>query len=300
MPFLADLFVDSKQSVETAQQLERQFFDCLRLKNGVYKTTYAHRLDDVNAWAVNYLPGTRPLRVLDLGISSGTSTLEWVESMEEANVDCHMTGIDLTIGGAMMSFGARMHAVLDGTNWPMLLEVNGKWFSNPPRKKDVLSHPLSISMIKSALFLWRQRHQRSGNRPVDRVFGLQVKTRPISLVTPRLVSHPNVVVREADILSDSWIEGKYHVVRAANLLNKKYFDEGAIAHVLNSLRQHIVADGTLIVCRTDDSRRINDASIFRVDNEGRFTVTSTMNDGSEIQSLVLGLPVLGASHKGET
>lgn len=289
MPLLADLFATAGEASVTYQELERSFFDCLRLKNGVYKTTYAHRLDDLNEQVTTCLPAAQPLQALDVAISSGVSTLEWVESLEEAKVEYHMTGIDLTINGFLVSFGDRLHAVLDESKWPLLLEIDGQWLSNPPRKRDLPRHLFSLVVIKCALFLWAIRYRESDGGRIHRILGMPTTTRAINLVTPRLTSHPRVTISKGDILVEDSLQGAFHVIRAANILNKDYFDDGALTKILRNLRRQLAPDGVLVVCNTDDDG-VNRATIFRLGEDNRFAALSKMNGGSEIEDLILELP----------
>ncbi|MGA6949628.1 MAG: hypothetical protein WBQ40_14905 [Candidatus Sulfotelmatobacter sp.] len=290
MSSLADLFVNAGELSETSQELEKSFFDCLRVKNGVYKTTYSHRLDDLNAEVANYLPSARPLQLLDVAISSGVSTLEWVESLGEAGLDYHMTGIDLTIGALLVSFGDRLHAVLDHAKWPLLFEIDGQWVSNPPRKKHLYRHFFSLAVIRSALFLWAQRYPKSNGVRLHRVLGMPTSTRAINLVTPRLMNHPRVTIGEGNILAESWQQGTFHVIRAANILNRSYFDNHALSKILHNLRRHLIPDGILVVCNTDtDEEAVNHATILALREDQQFEVLSRMNGGSEIEHLILHL-----------
>jgi hypothetical protein len=288
---LANLFASTGGETGTASpELAKEFFDCLRLKNGVYKTTYSHRLDDLNERTANYLPANRPLRLLDVGISSGVSTIEWLESLEQARVDCHMTGIDLTIDGVMVSFGERLHAVLDKTKWPLMFEIDGQWVSNPPRKRHLVRHFLSLALIKSALFLWARRCPDFEFDQVQRILGVATVSRTIHLVTPQLTNHPRVKVREGNVLTESGLQGEFDIIRAANILNRGYFGDRALARTVQNLRRHLALNGILIVCQTDDHQRVNHATIFELNPDRRFVVLSKMGGGSEIEDLVLSAP----------
>jgi hypothetical protein len=293
MSLVADLFVTGGELSETSQELERRFFDCLRLKNGVYKTTFARRLDDLNEQVEKYLPVAQPLQVLDVAISSGVSTLEWAESLEKAGVDYHMTGIDLTIGALLVSFGERLHTVVDHKKWPLLFEIDGEWLSSPPRKRHLLRHLYSLAVIKSALLLWTRRDREPDRGRTQRILGMPTRTRSISLVTPRLMNHPRVTISEANILTESGLQGTYHVIRAANILNKDYFDNDTLAKILHNLRRHLTPDGVLVVCSTDvDEASVNHATIFGLGADQRFVALSKMNGGSEVEGLILQLPSL--------
>lgn len=290
MSRLNKFFVADIERGQIPEDLQRDFFDCLRLKNGVYKTTYARRFDDLNTWMADYLPAIRPLQVLDLAISSGVSTLEWVQALAEAGIDFHMTGTDLTIAGTLVSFGERLHAVLDDTNWPMLFEIDGNWLSGRPRKRDILRYAFSLALIKSALLLWASRYRESKSQETQNILGVSTTTRSINLVIPKLTKHSRVTVREANILSESSLEGTFHVIRAANILNKSYFDNQALTKIVQNLRYHLAIGGILIVCRTDPHQEgLNRATIFELNGRRQFVTKSRLNGGSEIEELVLQL-----------
>lgn len=290
MSLVENLFVASGEATTASQEQEKNFFDCLRLKNGIYKTTYPHRLDDFNARLANYLPASRPLRVLDVGISSGVSTLEWAETLEESGIDYQMTGIDLTLRGLIVSFGDRLHAVLDSTKWPMLFEIDGKWISTPPRKRHLLRHPFSLALVKCALFLWARRHRESEIEQSGRILGMPTRTQAIHLVTPRLRKHPRVKVCEGDIVTESGLHGEFDIIRAANILNRGYFDDDTLAKIAQNLRRHLTPSGILAVCHTHDEESVNRATIFQLRENHGFGLLAKMNGGAEIESIILQLP----------
>lgn len=290
MSRLNKFFVSDIERGQIPEDLQKDFFDCLRLKNGVYKTTYARRFDDLNKWIAEYFPAIRPLQVLDVAISSGVSTLEWVQILAEAGIDFHMTATDLTIAGTVVSFGKRLHAVLDDSKWPMLFEIDGHWVSGRPRKRDILRHPFSLALIKSALVVSMARDRVSKAYGTQHIFGVPTTTRSISLVTPQLTNHSRVTVRAANILSESALEGTFHVIRAANILNKSYFDNHALTRILHNLRCHLAIGGILIVCRTDPHQEgLNRATVFELNEKKQFIAKSRLNGGSEIEELVLQL-----------
>src|SRR5207302_9211234 len=50
-------------------ELEELFFHSLGLRNGTRKTTWRHRLDDLNALVQQHLPPQRPLEIMDVAVS---------------------------------------------------------------------------------------------------------------------------------------------------------------------------------------------------------------------------------------
>jgi SAM-dependent methyltransferase len=297
MSLVENLFVAGGEATTSSPEQEKDFFDCLRLKNGVYKTTYPHRMDDFNARLANYLPASRPLRVLDVGISSGVSTLEWAETLEGSGIDYQMTGIDLTLRGLLLSFGDRLHAVLDSTKWPMLFEIDGQWISNPPRKRHLLRHPFSLALTNYALLLWARRHQESETEQAGKILGMPTRAQAIHLVTPRLMKHPRVRVCEGDIVTESGLQGEFDVIRAANILNRGYFDDDTLARITQNLRRHLTPNGVLAVCHTHDEESVNRASIFELGQNNRFALLAKMNGGAEIEDIILQLSAAPADSR---
>ncbi|HEV7715516.1 MAG TPA: hypothetical protein VGO53_07965, partial [Steroidobacteraceae bacterium] len=70
------------------EALENIFFRSVGLPNGTWKTTAYRRLDDLNALVQPLLPTARPLDIMDVAVSSGVGTVEWIESLEQAGIDC--------------------------------------------------------------------------------------------------------------------------------------------------------------------------------------------------------------------
>ena len=101
---------------------------------------------------------------------------------------------------------------------------------------------------------------------------------------------------EDDILAGAPTE-TVDVLRAANILNKGYFDEDILEQMVRNLRRRLRPGGLMIVCNTDynegfdygrmDYGGMNNASLFRLDADGRFVVQARLNAGSEIEGLVL-------------
>jgi hypothetical protein len=98
-PTAYDVFLASGRSDEEQCTLERKFFDRVALTNGTYKTTYPNRLDNVNEAFLPHVVklANRPIRIMDVGASSGISTSEWYSYLSRSGIDCDVTGTDLTI-----------------------------------------------------------------------------------------------------------------------------------------------------------------------------------------------------------
>jgi chemotaxis methyl-accepting protein methylase len=112
--------------------------------------------------------------------------------------------------------------------------------------------------------------------------------RPLDLVSSALSSLPDVKIIEDDILADTSTD-IVDVLRAANILHKAYFDEDTLSRMVRNLRRRLRSGGIMIVCRTDYGGR-NNASLFRLNANGKFEVLARLNAGSDIEDLVLHTP----------
>src|SRR5581483_2841907 len=111
--------------------------------------------------------------------------------------------------------------------------------------------------------------------------------RRVPLVIPGLLDRPDIEIIEDD-LSRNELGRRFTALRAANILNRSYFDEDRITDILKRLRRRLVDGGLLIVCRTTRPG-LNDASVFSLSSGRRFTVVGRLNAGSDVEELVLAL-----------
>lgn len=275
------------------EEFEKDFFASLQLKNGTYKLTYARRFDDLNALVSKLLPPTRPLKVMDVAVSSGISTLEWMESLEGAGINHHMTAGDITTKGFLISIGEDLHVLVDDTGYPLQFDVHGTPVPNPPRRRFGTLYFLPLRLMRKTLAKhFAELREACASAPDEEGTPVKrhgIECRPVALVSPRLKPSPQLAVIEDDILSNTKLAGRFHVLRAANILNKAYFDEETLAAILRNLRARLVRGGLLIVCRTNE-QNVNNATVFTLNEAGRFEATARLGEGSEVESLVLNLP----------
>lgn len=107
----------SDGSTATRALMEKEFFSSIRLSNGVHKTTSPLRLDDANQLliAVFQKLGVAPETFLDVAVSSGISTIEWFESLQQARLRPSMTATDLTMTAYLVRLFHHCAEHLSGT-----------------------------------------------------------------------------------------------------------------------------------------------------------------------------------------
>jgi hypothetical protein len=276
---------------ERLEELEKAFFWNLILKNRTHKTTYHHRLDDLNALVAAHLPAHRPLEIMDVAVSSGVSTAEWVHSLQEGGIEHHMLAGDLLVYAWLVRVGRNTRVLVDRSGYPLQLDIAGRAIRTPLRKRDWLRHGPAILAINRILRrITPQLREMRPDRFLEAPLTLRgVSCRAVELVSRTLRSCAQVQLVEDDILNDHRYAGRFHVVRAANILSRVYFDDAVLAGMLRNLRSRLAPGGLLIVCRTMDDG-VSHASLFSLRAAGRLGVVARLNEGSEIENLALGLP----------
>ncbi len=296
----------SDSSPEERQRLETPFFMALRLPaNGTYKTTYHRRFDDLNGLVLSHLPPKRPLQIMDVAVSSGISTAEWTTQLREAGVAHHMVAGDLVVRAFLIEVSRFFRVLVDRDARLLQVDVNGSGIFVPalvhvrthPGRLWALFRDLPMLVAGFAIAAAAGSAIRSSSSRPGKTLGMQY--RPLDLVSSALSSLPDVQIVEDDILAGTPTE-TVDVLRAANILNQTYFDQRTLEKMVKNLRRRLRPGGLMIVCRTDyygrfdDSRTdyggTNNASLFRLNTDGKFEVQARLNAGSEIENLVLRTP----------
>jgi hypothetical protein len=293
VPTAFELYFADEEQRRDGPQLEESedlFFHSIELRNGTRKTTRHRRLDDLNALVQALLPPQRPLEIMDVAVSSGISSAEWLVSLERAGIDCHMLAGDAVVDAFLISLGRGLRALADKTGHLMQLDIAGEAVRlPPPRRRDRIRYMPFILLMKAVTRLFgpqaRARLQPGG--PLLRRLG--ATCHPLTLMSPSLRRLPQLRAVEDDILVNTSYTQQFHVLRAANILNRAYFDVATLESMLRNLRARLLPGGMLIVCRTNESG-VNDATLFTLGDDGRFRSVAALNEGSEIADLVLQLP----------
>lgn len=290
----------SSRTAEEQAAYEERFFGLLRQRNGVFKTTWAHRFDAINAAVNRLLPPDRPLHLMDVAISSGVSTLEWARSLQDAGIAHRLVAGDLGVRAFLVSIGSAVEILVDRTGYPLHVDLLGHGFANTaPRtwqKPAAAALRLAAAGFVRAQPDLRRYLQGSVARFEPR---MGIACEPITLVSPRLLQSATIEVVEDDLLvEDPTLRQRFHALRAANILNVTYFDEPALTRMLVNLRSRLRPGGLLIVCRTHEDRS-NHGEIFRLEGDGLISI-ERFGQGSEIGPLVARLRQSTSRTRGAT
>ncbi len=292
-PTTRDVFGPLQTPIAQQDQLETQFFERVVLPNGTFKTTKAHRLDDLNLAALPFLTQLNtadgPLKIMDVGISSGVSTIEWHEQLTAERIPCELTGTDLTVYASLMSLTRHLGVLVDRDGNFLHLDAFGQ--GAPPTASGVrgIFAGMIRGIFRAAMKIDKRLPPLRGNVG-ESAKGHLLTCEPVTLLTRKFEQRDSVRVIEEDLLAPERPESHqaFHVVRAANVLNRVYFNEATLIQIANKLKQRLKPGGLLIVCRTT-SDGANHASIFELVDESRLRVAHRLGGGSEIEDLLVGV-----------
>lgn len=293
IPTARQLYLALPDGDEAAQEtLEKNFFSSIRLRNGTYKYTYSHRLDDLNEMVRRLLPERRPLRIMDVAVSSGISTLEWIEALESAGIEHEMVAGDLVVNTYLISVGKHLHVLADSTGYPLQYDLFGRVIPGQPGRKHLALYFLPLRLLNKRLATQFGNTVAGRSNAMKRAASTQNprNCQRLALVSPRLQARASLKIVEDDILADASpiVEG-FHVLRAANILNRSYFDDETLARMVANLRRRLTPHGLFIVCSTD-SHNANHGTVFSLTRDGSFESRARIGNGSEVERLILELP----------
>jgi hypothetical protein len=290
-PTTREVFASPLPSSAEQEFLERQFFDRVILPNGTFKTTNARRLDDLNQAVLPYLPQIAggALKIMDVSVSSGVSTLEWHDFLSQKGIRVEMVGTDLTVYTSLISVGPQLAAVIDRDRNILHLDAFGRGL--PPRGKGLSGFAAGmVRMLFEASMMIDKNLPPLQGRVREAAKGRILKCEPVTLLTRGFSERESLQVFEDDLLAEERPEfqNAFHVLRAANILNHAYFPKEVLARIARKLRMRLKPNGVLIVCRTTNEAK-NNATIFEAPAGAGLRVLSRLGAGSEVEELLLGL-----------
>ena len=227
------------------------------LPNGTFKTTEQHRLDDLNDFSLPFLQAlsARPIHIMDVAASSGSTTAQWRDQLRHAEISCKITATDKMPYAYQLKIAPGVTALVDSDRNPLHFTVLGRGVS--PRIKG-LKAPVKI-MLRVMLKTSRKR------------------------LANKVALANEIAIEEDDLLAPSradWI-GAFDVIRAANIVNRAYFDDASLISILARLRERLRDGGLLIIARTGEEDGRNRASIVRGSQ-----IIARLNGGSDVEDLI--------------
>src|SRR5262245_56154644 len=266
----------SSNAVGDQVSREASFFRSLRMPNGTRKTTTPDRLTDVDQLVCDSFEEKRPIRLLDVGISSGITTLELLDRFERRGIPVEGIGVDICIRGMLCSFcGIDVLYDSEGHVLQVATPIVARGRSDRTQRS-LQSRFLGLGMAlfeSSAVRRWMTNSNRS---------------RSLDLVSPRLSARRGFEIVEHDVAKamPEWNES-IDVVRIANVLNLDFFNPSQVTTIVANLTSWLKVDGMLISCRTNTPNGTNHGSVYRKQAAApSLRRVHLIGNGYEIDSLV--------------
>lgn len=279
----ARFFAADPKEIWPAQ--EDSFFNELRTNNATYKTTAHDRFADLDAACIALLrQSARPIReVLDIGVSSGTTTLALYDRLREAGIDARVTGTDRSVSGHLVRVLPGVRTLLDDGGAPIQHDLFGlpvrPWFRRADRYTGMRG-------VRSAL------NATLGGRARRLVAAGASGASAVRLVSPRLAERPRVTIECNDIFAPTAAyHRRFDLVRVANLLHPGYFSVEQLRLGIAHTVSYLSGPGAwLLLARTLKRRHV--ATLFRVSDDGaRLEIADRFNGGAEAEWLALEAPL---------
>lgn len=261
---------------------ERVLFSSIRMAGGIFKTTAVGRLVDVDAATIAACPpGRRLAEILDVGVSSGTTSLEWLEALNAAGHHPRLLATDLSLKASLLAPWPGYRVLVDETGAPLQHLIRGVAVRPWRRRLDYVTQNWIVVALANTLFARAVASGAMARAKADAA--------TLFLVTPRVAAHPAITLEENDVFAPPPPAhlARFDAVRAANLLMPGVFGEERIRAAVAHLKRRLAGPGALFIVTRTDGAGVNHATIFRLDATSRFEVAARVGAGSEIEAMIL-------------
>lgn len=232
-------------------------------------------MDDLNASVIDHWrdAGFRPEFVMDVGVSSRITTAEWLDALVEAGLSVRMTGTDVALWARVVRIRPGL-SVLEADGHVLLYILLGVPIRPWHGRLDYLTgYGVVIGLLNR--FVAPRANEAAGGEPLL-LLSPEVRDAPIEWV-------------EDDVFAANppQLIGRFDAIRAANLLNREYFDAHQIRKAASNLKARLAGPGSrFVVNRTEPDGR-NHATMFCLDEACSFEVEARFGNGSEVEEIVL-------------
>jgi hypothetical protein len=261
-------------------ELEKSFFKSVCAPNGTHKTTAPGRLQDVDQLVCGHLENRKTVRLLDVGISSGVTTLELLSCLESRGLQVSGLGVDICVRSFLWSFmGIDILHDAKGN----VLQVATPFFARGRPHDSVKSLPSKLLAFGMDLLDKVVVKNRLANSK---------RSQSLSLVSPRRWDRRDFEVVEHDVaLSMPEWEDSFDFIRVANVLNRAYFTPSQILIMVQNLTSWLKKGGFLIVCSSRASDGSNHGSLYcKRKGLPPLGYVESLGDGYELDSLIHEMP----------
>lgn len=279
---LVDLTAEASGAMpEQAALCRRKFTEILNdiYVDGVWKQTSWGRLPETERGILKHLASysaateqSRPLCILDLGASDGSTSANLVHAVHEA------------YSGPVALVLADLNIELRRFHKGLVTEYRTSR-GNPVM---VTFGPIGVRLPKSE-HRWHWLSDKIAQWYLQRSelrAGLHEEG-TIPLVNPIAAHEPDIEAIELNCLVfEPKLVGRFDVIRASNLISPRYgFIGQQLENCLSNLHAYLMDGGYLLISRNDRNTEVEHGSIWRRTADG-FTLADGFGGGSEIEAEV--------------
>ncbi|MDA9389356.1 hypothetical protein WN73_01175 [Bradyrhizobium sp. CCBAU 45394] len=228
------------------EALQAAVLNLFPITNGAYKRTSRERFGTFDREVLSILArlfsSNAPLSVHDVAVSDGRTACDFYRVLSAHFSELEFLASDLCLRVTRLSFPkVRLSVVVDENDVPLQL-VRPPFVLNLARTESWL-YPVNHLLR----MFWRPRAMaaleaaRAGDGAVIRDHILLL----CSEARKYLDSRANFHIKNYDIFSPP--AGRYHVVRAMNVLNPSYFSPAQLTHAISNLRDSLHEGGVLVI-----------------------------------------------------
>ena len=269
----------SGEDFGNGQAVESEFFSGLKMRNGTFKLTRPSRFSAVNdAFASVIRARAGRLRnVLDIGASTGITTIELADFLAAQGAEPRVVGTDLFIRAHLVEVAPGFRVLADPEGWPLQYDVGGRALRAWVRRLDYATLSAVPRLLARRLLQPRlARLIRAG------------KSEPVRMETRALAGRAIELVENDVFTPTAQFVGLFDLIRAANILNRGYFPPDQLRQAILNLRSYCRESGALLLVARNRATR-SDSTLFELAPNGRFQVLARVGQGSEIEDLVLAV-----------
>jgi SAM-dependent methyltransferase len=259
---------------------EAAFYGALKMRNGTFKLTRASRFSQIENDLGNIFAKKAGAisSVLDVGASTGITTLEFADFLKSKGSSAKITATDLFIDAHIVCLWKNFQILVDRKGWPLQYDVFGIAVRPWIRRLDYATLAFIPRMVAHAMFEKRAA-----------TLIAKGQSTPVKLISKRLISRPEITFIENDIFQTTpELINQFDLIRAANILNKNYFSNQNLSKAIDNIRSYLRSTGGLLLVTRTNADQKNSGTLFELDAQKTFRVLARIGAGSEIEDLVLG------------
>lgn len=267
------------------RHVEHAVFSSLKVECGIYKTTISGRLRDLDEACVAAWTPTSVIReIMDVGVSSGTTALEWLQVLQKAGHQPKMTATDISLRARLLEPWPKYKVLVSPGGLPLQHLLFGLPIRPWRRRLDYFSQNWIVIAAANLMFKIAVKSGAVAHAERDAV--------DIMLIAPQATANAVISFEDDDVFAPNKPEYKrrYDAVRAANLLTPGHFSLDLLRVGVANLKERLAGPGSLlIIARThrEEGGHLNHGTIFRLDGNHRLQIARRLHQGSEIEQLVL-------------